>query len=287
MFLFSSLLMTDACKKKCYDKLNPDCENYDPCYGKTVTKSQFKIEQYLGEWENEPIWIEADTVYATGNTNPIRFTATCDADSFIWKIGANTYYSKSFTLNFFPYDSKIPITLVVVNKNPNTACFPKDNGRDTLTRVMYTWKEESYWDNNNKKYIFNNPHPIMGYYEGYFSSNPTVKTIIRFFDTSVYCSYCTFNTEAARLIENVPNGYYNIDSVNFFSGLAGSLPFATYLGGNMVIGKNNKDASKILRIRSLARLKKDRKTINIKIAGFKLNDPNTTISDEFNGIKKQ
>lgn len=283
MFLFSSLLMTDACKKKCYDKSNPDCENYDPCYGKIVTKSQFKIEQYLGEWENEPIWIEADTVYATGNTNPIRFTAICDADSFIWEIGANTYYSKSFSLNFFPFDSKIPITLIVVNKNPNTTCFPKDKGRDTLTRVMYTWKEESYWD--GFKNIFNNPYPVKGIYQGYYTSNPTIMTTIRFYDSCRFCEINSPHMTNVSYMENIPTNYWSLDSCGFVNRSLKGVPFATLLLGDMVIGKNNKDITKIMRVSGLARLNKDRKKINIKIRGFKLNEPSKTINDEFNGVK--
>ncbi|MCX6176198.1 MAG: hypothetical protein NTZ00_02345 [Bacteroidetes bacterium] len=270
-----------GCKKKCLDKLNPDCENYDPCYGKSETKAAFKIEQYLGPWEGEAVWIEADTVSATGNSFPVKFTATCEADSFIWEIGASKYYEKSFALDFFPSDAHIPVTLIVINKNPKKACFPKDNGRDTLTRIMYTWKEEKYWDGT--KYIFH-PHPIKGTYDGYFKSKPEVKTIIRFYDTSLYCESHTPKINPFTFLDNIPPGYYSIDSCGFLDGSSG-VPFASYIGGNMVQGKNNKDISQILRIRGVARLIEDRKTINIKFTGFKLFEPKITINDEFNGIK--
>lgn len=277
------LFSTEACKKKCYDKTNPDCENYDPCYGRSETKAQFIIEQYLGKWEGEDVWIEADTVYATGSSNPIRFSATCDADSFIWEIGANKYYKKSFTLTYFPFDKNIPITLIVIKNNPNQSCFPHDDGRDTLVRNMYTWKEEKYWD--GAKYIYNAPHPVKGTYEGYFKSKPNTKTIIRFLDTSGYCENSAPKSIVKSMVYNIPYGYYSIDSCGYVNRHLGGLPFACLMFNDVTIGLNNKDVNQIYRFSGKAELLADRKRVKIAIKAYNVGDPTKVINDEFNGVK--
>lgn len=51
------LLSLQSCKDCCEDPTNPDCENYDPYYGKHKTSAHFIIEESLRDY-----WIECDTV---------------------------------------------------------------------------------------------------------------------------------------------------------------------------------------------------------------------------------
>jgi hypothetical protein len=43
------LLSAQGCKKKCHDRKNPECENYDLCIGKTPVKTMSK-HLHAGQW---------------------------------------------------------------------------------------------------------------------------------------------------------------------------------------------------------------------------------------------
>ena len=67
-FLATVMLFTlPSCKKKCYEKANPECENFDPCYGKEVVSADFKIEEIIGYNNAHPnedtTMSETDTVW--------------------------------------------------------------------------------------------------------------------------------------------------------------------------------------------------------------------------------
>jgi hypothetical protein len=87
---------------------------------------------------NNRFWIP----YTTDTCRPydVSFTACDSTAQYEWHIGAGVYTTRRVELSFGGIsDRSIPITLIV-RKTPNLKCFPKDDGRDTITRSLYLRK---------------------------------------------------------------------------------------------------------------------------------------------------
>jgi hypothetical protein len=96
-----ALLALGSCKKEkpCKDPSNPECENYDPCYGKKAPSADFIIGQsaaspYFGMKSYE--FISDDTMFAPFYW-PIDFMAKEEGAKYEWKLGSETITSKRFT----------------------------------------------------------------------------------------------------------------------------------------------------------------------------------------------
>jgi len=286
-FLILSLLFIEACEKKCYDKTNPDCENYDPCYGKLETKADFIVEENLspfGKVLGEEVWVKGDTVNGSSQNNPIRFTALYPADSFIWTIGAKTFYTKSVIQSGFPKGRHIPIQLVVINKNPNRYCFPNANERDTIVRSIYTWPATSNDSFGSPNLKFINPYPIRGYFKGTFSDNPSKVEIIRMYDSLSYCLNSFPSWIKSFYVENLASGYATSKNIRDCGRMSSStaVPFGAW-GQCDIFNYGAKDT--MVRITFIARLMEDRKTIKIKTETFNIFTAKITEKNEFIGIK--
>jgi len=154
-------LMLNSCKK-CQDPRNPDCENYNPCIDAKATSAAFTIKEAPYTQIIEPrltdFLMDTDSVYFSS----VFFEARQqDADSFIWQIGTETQprYGKQVNV-VFPDNlrgTSFNIRLIVKRK-PNTACFPNDDGIDTLTRRFYfvrfneplSWEGTYYGSDDDK-----------------------------------------------------------------------------------------------------------------------------------------
>jgi len=66
-------LFTTCCKDDCLDPTNPDCENYDPCYGKTQPSAKFIMEESVIDLIQQGIWY---TVMPTLNGTGLCITGT-------------------------------------------------------------------------------------------------------------------------------------------------------------------------------------------------------------------
>ena len=293
LFIVGVLTTTlNGCKDDCEDASNPDCCNYNPCYGEESTSAYFIIEESLRDY-----WIEGDTVSGIGNKSSVRFTAMQDADSFIWTLGSQTIREKSFTRNSFPSDRRIPVSLVTIRNHPNISCFPNDDGRDTFRRVMYTWPSESYYDEGEKKYVVDNPMPIQGRYLGYFDSEPNNQIEITLKDSVYRCtkvnpdnSYIGFNSR------NIPKGYFNPtlddDNCGYFISwnwakrpLAADLEFKAY---KIDAYTSSLTQDSLLRVKGFMQLSRDLQEVNITLRYYPLWDEieqRTLKTDRFNGIK--
>lgn len=153
------VLMAQSCKKECQDKSNPDCENYDPCYGKAKTSADFTISEVVGgrAFETDEVW----------RNSYVQFTAKQDFESYQWVIGTHkdTFYTKSCGLSGFPEGQSFQVRLIG-KKKPNTDCFPTDDGIDTVYKTFKVTAHDSL-------------RPIYGEYEGYFSNYPDHKVIVK------------------------------------------------------------------------------------------------------------
>lgn len=280
--IIASTLVLQSCKDDCEDPSNPECCNYDPCYNQESTSAYFIIEESLGDH-----WIECDTVVGIGNVSSVRFTALHEADSFIWTLGSEIIREKSFIRNSFPSDRRISVSLITIRNNPNTSCFPKDDGRDTFRRVMYTWPREFYYDSVERKYIVDNPMPIQGTYQGYFASAPNNLVEISLQDTVYRCTKIDLNSSFMGLnCKNLPIGYFSPllddDNCGFFGGGWTKRPLAAYLSPRIYRERSYSSSSfnrdSIVLLKGLAHLSRDLKEIEINFNYY-------PVWDEINKVK--
>jgi hypothetical protein len=134
-------LSCSRCKEEvqpCNDPTNPQCPNYvapDPCANSREVSAEFVIEERISA---APVveWIPTDTTLKNKN---VQFRAILqDADEYKWYIGSELLYTPQVSRYFSEQwaGSNIPITLVV-RKNPDTNCFPNDDGYDSLTKFFH------------------------------------------------------------------------------------------------------------------------------------------------------
>jgi hypothetical protein len=146
-FLILSIFVAliSSCSKDepdCTDFTNPLCANYNPCHDQEATSADFQTACVVLSDKYETITSQEDTFYLASS---IVFKALQeDALSYKWKIGDDDriFTKQEFSLVFNPSDSvslfnrPVPIQLIVT-RTPNTACFPTDDGIDTLTKYIY------------------------------------------------------------------------------------------------------------------------------------------------------
>jgi hypothetical protein len=137
VLLFFTILLTLSCNKDdddCCDPTNPACSNYDPCYGVQEVSADFRILEIIGSnGSSETMMMETDTVFTL---NLVRFEPKQEQyDSVTWLIGSETLHEHSLSRKNFPVYKTVPITLIVYRK-PSTGCFPGDDGRDTVTKMI-------------------------------------------------------------------------------------------------------------------------------------------------------
>jgi hypothetical protein len=124
----------------------------DPCKDLKPFEADFTINEVVD-----------DTLFVTDTAlinNYVVFKAAEDYDSYEWTVGTDerTFRSKSFPLRFEHPTGPLQVRLIAKRK-PNVACFPNDNGIDTLTKTLTIVKEEQT--------------AIVGIYRGSLLSNPT------------------------------------------------------------------------------------------------------------------
>jgi hypothetical protein len=146
-FLLLGGLLMMGCSKDdevvdCDDFTNPACSNYNPCHDQTEVSAEFIAYIEPSYRHDTPEGIEMRIISDTFlYGNQIIFEAKDEhAKSYKWKIGTDDriWTTSSVSLLFARVDSlsyKDGITVqLIVEKDPNTACFPNDNGIDTVTR---------------------------------------------------------------------------------------------------------------------------------------------------------
>ena len=129
LWFFAIIFSLESCHKD---------EKVDPCKALHQTSADFTImEDHSNIVDVDKAWkyYSCDTV----SSLYVRFTAKDSlADSYEWHIGAGIYNNRSVSLNFPTslVGQSIPVMLILTKK-PNSNCFPKDNGIDTITKKVY------------------------------------------------------------------------------------------------------------------------------------------------------
>lgn len=155
--------------ENCEDITNPECKNYDPCWEGEV-KASFKILDvlpfsYIYWTDQDFFWEHSDS--DTIHSRYVEFEAPEGMDKYTWIIGSEVLHDRVVSRGEFPRNESIPITLIV-EKTPNSICFPNDDGIDTLVRNIYY---QSGSCNYSKVY---------GSYKGHFLRNPNEEFIVTY-----------------------------------------------------------------------------------------------------------
>ncbi|MBK7651142.1 MAG: hypothetical protein IPJ20_11015 [Flammeovirgaceae bacterium] len=125
----------------------------DPCLSRKQTKAGFKIGE-IPNFATDTLLI-SDTVLTN---NLIVFRADSNYLSYEWKIGDDDrIFNQSEVKLIFQYPESITIRLIA-RWTPDLNCFPKDDGIDTVYRILTVI---DYYEN-----------PIVGVFTGYVNSNP-------------------------------------------------------------------------------------------------------------------
>jgi hypothetical protein len=149
LFLLIGLIAVsmDSCKKKpptppdCYDPANPDCVNYDPCYGKELPTADFLMEESVMKDFPEFVFIPDDSVFLGVD---IRFRSIYEDEimySHTWYLGAETLDGYQVVRSFDKVIRPSFITVShVIRYEPDTVCFPGDDGMDSMSHTFYLIK---------------------------------------------------------------------------------------------------------------------------------------------------
>ena len=124
----------------------------DPCAAMKPVSADFDL--YDGTVKTDTFWSPATVTFKAKDST---------AQSYEWSFpdGANTNDKRSFSLAFNNETGKIDVQLILKNK-PQTACFPKDDGIDTVQKSVFLI---SYYE----------PPQYVGTFIGSDDTNPSHK----------------------------------------------------------------------------------------------------------------
>ena len=150
-------LSCSRCKEECDDPTNPDCPNYvapDPCANSREVSAEFVIEEMYDA--SPPSFQEVQNVVCDHSVQPGSITGTSlirvrpkqEGLNCTWILGSDTIHSSEYSF-VFPASlcaGTYPITLIT-SGNPDSTCFPNDNGQDTVTRFvqLYPFEDQEIW----------------------------------------------------------------------------------------------------------------------------------------------
>jgi hypothetical protein len=201
LFLLIGLIAVgmDSCKKKpptppdCYDPANPDCVNYDPCYGKELPTADFLMEESVVKQGLDRVFIPEDSIFFGVY---IRFRSIYEDEAkytHTWYLGAETLDGYQIVRSFDKVTRPAFITVShVIRYEPDTVCFPGDDGMDSVSRKFYLIK---YYNELN----------VFGKYRGILENE------IDSFDMEI--SYINENGDPAIVFDYTSNMYQRF--INF------------------------------------------------------------------------
>src|SRR5690606_21606976 len=121
-FIFIFCLI-QSCQQDCQDAANPECENYDPCFGRRRINSLFRVRPGDNGFKAPEAWCDL-VPCDTFNASSVRFDIPMNNPencSYFWQIGSEPTHrsSRSFEIDFSDYlsvgnwESHIPISLMI------------------------------------------------------------------------------------------------------------------------------------------------------------------------------
>ena len=176
-----------------------------PCHALKANSLTFHYLEYTGT-------PSADTVY---NNQPVTFVGPgAPYTAYEWLVGPSTRRTaQTFALSF---DAKtrgnIPVRLIA-RRPPNTACFPHDDGIDTLTQILTLMPNQAR-------------SPIYGKFQGANRSSPRDTFTVRVYQGPNFDHPNNPAADLTNYLTNLPKGcqtpYFEIGlawrGVHFASG---------------------------------------------------------------------
>lgn len=147
LILFLALALAGTgCKKelpKCYDPANPDCENYDSCYGVEKPSAAFVMEDGVLTIQSGYHYIADDSIFR-GTSIVFRSPYKDTSYKHTWYVGSEVLHDYQFSRNFNKVVRPTTITVHhVLEYPPDTSCFPDDDGIDSVSQTFYLIE---YWN---------------------------------------------------------------------------------------------------------------------------------------------
>ncbi len=133
----------DEDPEPCMEPSNPDCANYDPCYGKELPSAAFLMEEQLRDENSQIVYIIEDSIF---RGTRIRFRSPLESPEFqhTWYIGAETLSGYQVERLFRDVPRPATITVHHVIEYPvDSTCFPQDDGKDSVSQSFYLIE---YWN---------------------------------------------------------------------------------------------------------------------------------------------
>lgn len=117
-------------------KVQPEIPQADnPCNCETQVTADFEINEVFGVVNGEWLFIETDTTHCPKS---VQFLAKEDDATYRWYIGSQIYTGQEVILDFMPnYVGNTISVTCVVEKTPNSYCFPDDDGYDSIVKTFY------------------------------------------------------------------------------------------------------------------------------------------------------
>jgi hypothetical protein len=182
---------------------NDDPVKPDPCAGKKPVSAEIKIMQKVSNYETHTTeWIETDTIAVE---KIVLFEAIGDYEQYEWQIlGDTTKYHKLKQTFIFDKDWGELIVRLIVRSQPDTLCFPTDDGIDTAFKKILVVKREEL--------------AINGSYFGFHENAPEDTFTVKIKHEGEDRGMILYNINRGCFIpENkLPYSYYYLDYSNYF-----------------------------------------------------------------------
>jgi hypothetical protein len=166
----------------------------DPCAALTPVSADF--DMYDGSTKTDTFMLPATITFKAKDST---------AQSYAWSFpnGENTSDKRQFSLTFHNETGFVPVQLILKNK-PRNACFPKDDGVDTVQKSIYLL----HWMQTNRL-------PYIGTFVGSEDNNLNRKFEIHIKTFYVPDPEPTKNYWSGVRIFNLPEGCGNGDTSIF------------------------------------------------------------------------
>lgn len=128
-----------SCRKdndeECCDPTNPECPNYDPCYGVEEPSAEFFIEDGVRDgFTNEFFWRSEGSGPFKGAEIRFRSPFTSAEFEHTWYIGSDVFSDQSVIVDFSEVPRPSQITVSHVLEFPiDSTCYPLSPGRDSVS----------------------------------------------------------------------------------------------------------------------------------------------------------
>lgn len=141
--LFFLVLSSLTSCKKCNDPQNPDCDNYDPCYGKEQYSAKFLMKEGFSSTDGRVDYFFSDSVLLG---YMVWFESEIEDPNVEhrWYVGSEVFEGRVTPGRRFDDPSIVRPTTIdithVIEYEPNNSCNPNDDGYDSVTQTMYLIK---------------------------------------------------------------------------------------------------------------------------------------------------